>query len=271
MTITFVGGGNMASALIGGLLKQGWHAASFTVVEILPQARDALARQFNVTAVDALGESLDPQETILLAVKPQNLREVARSLRAQLRGQLVISIAAGIRTTDLSKWLGGHQRICRVMPNTPALVSAGVSALYAMPAVSTADRQHAQAILSAVGGTLWLEREELMDVATAVSGSGPAYVFYFMEGVMEAAQSLGLSAEQARQLTLETFYGAACLARQSDEPPSRLRERVTSKGGTTERALQVLEAEAVKMAVVSAVRHAAERSRQLGDELGALS
>jgi pyrroline-5-carboxylate reductase len=268
MKATFIGGGNMASALVGGLLKQGWSAQSLRVVEILPQAREALVRQYGVTATDMLPERFEDHETLVLAVKPQSLRGVARALQPRLGAQLVVSIAAGIRTRDLSRWLGGFERICRVMPNTPALVLAGVSALYAMPAVSGKEKQRAEAILAAVGSTLWLEHEELMDAVTAVSGSGPAYVFYFMEAVMEAAQSLGLTAEQARHLTLETFYGAACLARQSEESPALLRERVTSKGGTTERALQAMAARALKQSVSQAVEQAAERSRELGDELG---
>ena len=258
----------MASALIGGLLKQGWSAGDLTVVEILPAAREALVQQFGVKAQDALPERIEAEETVVLAVKPQQMRSVARELQPRLRSQLVVTIAAGIRTQDLSRWLGGHGRIVRVMPNTPALVLAGVSALYAMPAVDQAGRQAAERIVSAVGSALWVEREELMDAVTAVSGSGPAYVFYFMEAIIQAAEQLGLSADQARRFTLETFYGAACLARQSSEPPAALRVRVTSKGGTTERALRAMEDAGVKQHLVDAVLRAAQRSRELGDELG---
>jgi pyrroline-5-carboxylate reductase len=196
------------------------------------------------------------------------LLDVARHLRPLLSGQLLVTIAAGIRTGDLSRWLGGYPQVVRVMPNTPALVLAGVSALYAMPEVSADDRRRAEAVLTAVGTTLWVDREELMDAVTAVSGSGPAYVYYFMEGMIQAAAELGLSPEQARQLTLETFHGAALLARQSSESPDVLRARVTSKGGTTERALESLETDAVKQSVVRAILQAAERSRELGKDLG---
>jgi pyrroline-5-carboxylate reductase len=258
----------MASALVGGLLKQGWLAADLCVVEIDPQARGALARQFDVGVVAGIPEPLGAHDVVVLAIKPQHMLQVARDLRPRLGAQLVVTIAAGIRTRDLSRWLGGYDRIVRVMPNTPALVLAGVSALYATPAVDAAARAHADSILSAVGATIWVEREELMDAVTAVSGSGPAYVFYFMEAIMQAAEELGLSPEQARRLTLETFYGAASLARQSGEPPAALRIRVTSKGGTTERALTAMEAAAIKGHLVDAVKQAAERSRELGEQLG---
>jgi pyrroline-5-carboxylate reductase len=238
------------------------------VVEILPQAREAMSRQFGVTAHDALPERFDAHEVIVLAVKPQHMRDVARELRTRVATQLLVSIAAGICTRDLSRWLGGYEQIVRVMPNTPALVLAGISALFAMPAVTGDARERAQGILSAVGGTLWVEREELMDAVTAVSGSGPAYVFYFMEAVMRAGEELGLPPEQARRLTLETFFGAASLARQSSEAPGSLRARVTSAGGTTERAVNAMDAAAVKQHLIEAVKQAAERSRELGEQLG---
>jgi pyrroline-5-carboxylate reductase len=268
MQATFIGGGNMASALVGGLLKQGWPAAELRVVEILPQARAALSRQFAVAAEPAVPDCFDAQEVVVLAIKPQHMLDVARELRSRLSGQLVVSIAAGIRTGDLSRWLGGYEQIVRVMPNTPALVLAGISALFAMAAVAADARARAEGILSAVGGTLWVEREELMDAVTAVSGSGPAYVFYFMEAVIRAAEELGLAPEQARTLTLETFYGAASLARQSGESPAALRVRVTSKGGTTERAVNALEAAEVRQHLIDAVKQAADRSRELGEQLG---
>jgi pyrroline-5-carboxylate reductase len=268
MKLTFVGGGNMAGALIGGLLKRGWRASAMQVVEIAAQARAALKERYGLDASEQLPPALGDEDVVLLAVKPQHLQPAALQLRGLLGGQLVITIAAGIRSPDLSRWLGGHARIIRAMPNTPALVGAGITALFAPAAVSEADREHADAILSAVGNVLWVEREELLDAATAVSGSGPAYVFYFMEAVMQAAAELGLSPAQARALTLETFHGAASLARQSEEMPATLRERVTSKRGTTERALEHLERDQVRALIVSAVKQAAQRSRELGDELG---
>jgi pyrroline-5-carboxylate reductase len=268
MRIAFIGGGNMASALVGGLLKNGFDSARIAVVEVDPGARDRMQAEFRVHATSDSSQAVNASTVIVLAVKPQQLREVAQHLRPLLSGQLLVTIAAGIRTADLSRWLGGYARVVRVMPNTPALVRAGVSALYAMPGVSADDRRQAESILLAVGATLWVEREDLLDAVTAVSGSGPAYVFYFMEAMEQAAAELGLTPEQARQLTQQTFMGAASLAQQSSDPPGVLRARVTSKGGTTERALQSLEGDAVKASIARAIRHAAQRSRELGDELG---
>jgi pyrroline-5-carboxylate reductase len=268
MKITFIGGGNMASAMIGGLLAQGWRAADLRVVEIAAEARERLEREFAVTTWAALDAAAAAADCVVIAVKPQQMRETARGLRGHLASQLVITIAAGIRLADLGRWLGSYHRLVRVMPNTPALVRAGVSALYAPEGVSAEEKSRADAILGAVGKTVWVEREGLLDAITAVSGSGPAYVYYFIEALEQAAQELGLPAETARLLALETFSGAARLALGNREPVATLRERVTSKGGTTERALKALEADRVKEAIVRAVRAAAERSRELGDELG---
>jgi pyrroline-5-carboxylate reductase len=268
MNITFIGGGNMASAMIGGLIKQGWPAAAITVVEIAAAARERLERKFKVKTRSALDTDAAGSDCIVLAVKPQQMREVAAALKPVVASRLVITIAAGIRVKDLSRWLGGHLRIVRVMPNTPALAAAGISGLYAARDVSAADHAAAEKVLRAVGATLWLEREEDLDAVTAVSGSGPAYVFYFIEALEQAAQELGLTADAARRLALETFAGAVKLAAQAGEPPAVLRERVTSKGGTTERALNSLNAGRVKEAISRAVRAAAERSREMGEELG---
>jgi pyrroline-5-carboxylate reductase len=256
MKIAFVGGGNMANAIIGGLLQKGVAAGQISVVEIDAAARARLSERLQVVTTSVVTEAVQDVGVVVLAVKPQQLREVASQLRPQLIRQLVVSIAAGIRSADLARWLGGYARIVRAMPNTPALVLAGVSALYAMPGVDEQDRQTAASILQSVGTTLWVDREELMDAVTAVSGSGPAYVFYVMEAMTQAGEELGLSA------------AAATLARQSDESVSMLRKRVTSKGGTTERAIQSLDVQQIKAHFVEAVRQAALRSRQLGDELG---
>ncbi|MCC7549787.1 MAG: pyrroline-5-carboxylate reductase [Burkholderiales bacterium] len=268
MKVLFVGGGNMANALIGGLTRRGWSGADCTVVEIDEGARRRLFDAFGVRALERLPATLDDQAAVVLAVKPQQLRPVAQVLAPMIAGRPVISIAAGIRTSDLSRWLGGHVRTVRVMPNTPALVLAGVTGLYAMPGATGDDRDLAESILSAVGTTLWVEREELLDSVTAVSGSGPAYVFYFIEALAQAAEDLGLTHAQARLLATETFHGSAVLARQSEEEAGVLRARVTSKGGTTERALRTLDAEEVRRRVIEAVKQAAVRSRELGDELG---
>lgn len=268
MNITFIGGGNMASAMIGGLIKQGWTPASITVIEIAAAARAQLESRLKVRTAPAVDATALAADCIVLAVKPQQMREVAQALSAFLRAQLVITIAAGIRLVDLSRWLGGHPRIVRVMPNTPALALAGISALYAAPGVDAGDRTAAEQILGAVGATVWLDREQELDAVTAVSGSGPAYVFYFIEALERAASELGLGQDAARKLALETFAGAVKLACESGESPASLRARVTSKGGTTERAVLSLEADGVQDAIARAVRAAAERSRELGDELG---
>ena len=268
MKIAFVGGGNMARALIGGLLQRGFAAEGISVVEIDAQVRSQLATQFAVHVAEQPGGELQSSDVVLLAVKPQHMRVVAEKLGQLLRAQLVVSIAAGVRTADLSRWLGGYERIVRAMPNTPALVLAGISALYAGPAVGVAERERAEEILAAVGTTLWVQQEEQMDAVTAVSGSGPAYVFYFMEALQEAARELGLGADEARRLSLQTFSGAARLAEHSGDDAGVLRERVTSKGGTTERALSSMNSDELKRKFVEAVKRAAERSRELGEQLG---
>lgn len=268
MKICFIGGGNMAGALITGLLQKGFQTAQIGVVEITAEGRARLEEKFGIAATDRLDQGCAGNDVVVLAVKPQQLAEVAAQLRPLLTGQLVISIAAGVRADDLSRWLGGYRRLVRAMPNTPAMVLAGVSGLYALPGVEAPLKQQAETVLSAVGGCVWLEQESGMDAITAVSGSGPAYVFYFMQAMQEAAAELGFNPEQARLLTQETFLGAAKLATHSDEDVAVLRARVTSKGGTTERALQTMEEGGVKAAVIRAIHAAAERSRELGDALG---
>lgn len=268
MRILFVGGGNMGSALIGGLLKQGLAASDILVVEVSEDARLRLRETFGVASQSELDETGVVADVVLLAVKPQHLRDAAQRLRPHLRGRLAVSIVAGIRTADLSRWLGGHGRIVRAMPNTPALLRAGITGLYAAPDATQDDRKAAERILGAVGTIMWLDSEDRMDGVTAVSGSGPAYVFYFIEALQQAAQELGFSEEQARRLAVETFVGAAKLAAGSPEPPATLRARVTSKGGTTERALEIMESFELKGRVVDAVRAAAKRSGELGDEFG---
>lgn len=268
MQISFVGGGNMASALIAGLLEQKWPSRDIRVVEIDPGARERLAGELKVEAHADLASGIAGSECIVLAVKPQSMREVARSLAAVLGDALVVSIAAGIRHADLARWLGGHPRLVRAMPNTPALVLAGVTGLYAPETVAHADCRRAEHILGVAGATLWVDREEQMDAVTAVSGSGPAYVFYFIEALEKAAGELGFAREAARMLALETFSGAVKLAAQSADSAATLRERVTSKGGTTERALAELDQSGVRAAIARAVHAAAERSRELGETLG---
>jgi pyrroline-5-carboxylate reductase len=269
MRILFVGGGNMATALIGGLLQQGFAATELEVVDVAPESRARLERDFGV-ATSAAPDStrVDAAGTVLLAVKPQQMHEVARSLAPLLRDQLVVTIAAGIRTSDLSRWLGGYRRIVRVMPNTPALIGKGVSGLWAPDEVTAVQREQAQQILGAVGETVWCAREEQLDAVTAVSASGPAYVFYFLEAMQRAASDLGFDTPTARLLAYRTFAGAVELALSSNESAATLRERVTSKGGTTEAALRALAAAGVDQAIATAIRAAEARARELGEQLG---
>ena len=268
MKITFIGGGNMANAIIGGLLKKGYAADALRVVEIDAAARAKLAQQYAVATFERIDAAAVAGDCVVLAIKPQNMREVATALRPHIKQQLVISIAAGIRSTDLARWLGGYARLVRAMPNTPALVGAGCTGLYAMPGATKEDYAHAEAILGAVGTTLKVESEEQLDAITAVSGSGPAYVFYFIEALQQAALEVGLAPDAARRLALETFAGAVNLAGESSEDAATLRARVTSKGGTTAAALASMQADGIKEAIVKAVKAANQRSRELGDELG---
>ena len=275
LRISFIGGGNMATALIGGLAGKLTDAANIWVVDPNPEALHKLAQQFGVHTAPQIAQ-IDAEvaacDVVLLAVKPQQMKQVAAQLlpplAAQAQPPLVLSIAAGIRGADLSRWLNGHQAIVRCMPNTPALIGQGITGMVAMAGVSPAQRAAADAIMRAVGATVWLDDEALIDPVTAVSGSGPAYVFYFIEAMQQAAQDMGLSAEQGTQLALATFVGASQLAAQSGEPVALLRERVTSKGGTTYAALTSMEQSGVKAAIVKAMQAAAARGKELGEELG---
>ena len=267
MNICFIGGGNMATALIGGLLKRDFTPVQLRVVEINADNCVKLQQTFGVQATAELAAGIAGSEVIVLAVKPQQLREVATQLAPLLTGQLLISIAAGIRAADLARWLG-MQNIVRAMPNTPALIQSGITGLYALPTVTKAQCDSAQNILSVVGETLWLKNEAMMDAVTAVSGSGPAYVFYFIEALQQAAVELGFDTASARRLALDTFIGAAKLANASDDDASVLRARVTSKNGTTERALLSMEKNNVKDSIVHAVHLAAVRSKEMGEEMG---
>ncbi len=268
--VSFIGGGNMAAAIIGGLIASGTQPADIEVVEINADARAQLAARFGVVTHSDVSQAR-LHALIVLAVKPQSLPEVAATLASRLDGQLVVSIAAGVRVADLARWLGGHPRIVRAMPNTPALVQAGIAGLYASAALGQEARSQAEAVLRAVGGVVWVEDESQLDAVTAVSGSGPAYVFYFIESLEAAAVAQGLAPATARQLALQTFFGAAKLALESGEEPAVLRQRVTSKGGTTERGLSALDDAAVGLAIGQAVEAASRRSAELGDELGRLA
>lgn len=268
MKITFIGGGNMALALIGGLVKRGYSHAAIQVVEPNEEARFRLTERFGVRCAAALDAAALACDALVLAVKPQQLRQAVAPAAGRLGKQLVVSIAAGTRLADIGRWLGGYSRLVRCMPNTPALIGAGISGLYADPSVSAEERAAAQQVLEAVGSVVWIDDEAKLDAVTALSGSGPAYVFYFIEALQAAGESLGLPAETARRLALETFVGAAALAAQSPDPVSVLRERVTSKGGTTEAALKSFAADRVAEAIGRGVQAAEARGRELGDILG---
>ncbi|WP_183381374.1 MULTISPECIES: pyrroline-5-carboxylate reductase [unclassified Herbaspirillum] len=266
--IGFIGGGNMATALIGGLAGQLTAGANIHVVDLNPDSLAALQQQFGVTTALQPDAILDQCDVIVLAVKPQQLRTVAAAIAPFVQQQLIISIVAGIRSDDLSRWLNGHQAIVRTMPNTPALIGKGITGVFPTSGVSQPQREVADQILRAVGSTVWLDDENLIDAVTAVSGSGPAYVFYFMEAMQQAAVELGLSPEQGIALAKATFAGATELAVRSPDPVSVLRERVTSKGGTTYAALTSMNSDAVGPHIVKALHCAAARGKELGEEFG---
>jgi pyrroline-5-carboxylate reductase len=268
MKISFIGGGNMAGALIGGLAGKLTDAGNIHVVDINADALQRLHDQFGVTTAFEIDAAVASSDVVVLAVKPQQMKEVAAQLQPHIGKQLVLSIAAGIRAADLSRWLNGHAAIVRTMPNTPALIGKGITGMVKLDGVSDVQKAAADAIMRAVGATVWLSDEALIDPVTAVSGSGPAYVFYFIEAMQQAAQEMGLSAEQGSELAVATFVGASQLAAQSSEPVAILRERVTSKGGTTYAALTSMESSGVKEAIIRAMKSAAERGRQLGEEFG---
>lgn len=270
LKIGFIGGGNMATALVGGLAVKLTSPSNIHVVDLNQDSLTKMEAQFGVNTALAIDGALAPCDVIILAVKPQQLRDVVTQLKPHLSGQLLLSIAAGIRAEDISRWLGGYDAIVRSMPNTPALIGKGVTGMVAMAGVSAEQRQAADNIMRAVGATVWLDDEALIDSVTAVSGSGPAYVFYFIEAMQQAATELGLNAEQGTQLAIATFTGAAELAAQSADQVSVLRDKVTSKGGTTYAALTSLEASGVKASIVEAIKAAAARGKELGDEFGKL-
>lgn len=269
MKITFIGGGNMANALIGGLRRQGYSAAGIQVVEPVEELRNNLTDTYGVRCVDRIDASALNCEILVLAVKPQIMREALKPTAGKLKEQLVISIAAGLRMDVLARWMGGHSKIVRTMPNTPALISAGITGLCAHTSVDSESRDTAEKILTAVGRTLWVEDEAKMDAVTALSGSGPGYVFYFIEAMERSALELGFDAPTARLFAVETFLGSAKLAESSPETISLLRERVTSKGGTTAAALDSFAADNISEAIHRGILAAEARGKELCELLGA--
>jgi pyrroline-5-carboxylate reductase len=265
-TIAFVGGGNMAGALIGGLRRSGRRAADILVIEPVEAQRERLHAQHGVAALPGADARLADAALVVWAVKPQLFAEAASPCRPYVAGALHLSVMAGVRIASIAAATGAA-RIVRAMPNTPALIGQGIAGLHASAAVDAAGRAAVELLLAPTGQTLWVEREADLDAVTALSGSGPAYVFYLLEQMMAAAAEMGLTPEQGRQLAQATVAGAAALAAQSPEHPSVLRQQVTSKGGTTHAALTVMEAAGVGPAIVHAIRAAQQRAKELGDQL----
>ena len=268
--ILFIGGGNMATSLIGGLIADGCEPGRLRISEPDAQRLNVLQERFGVQTTTDNADASASADVVVLAVKPQTLPAVAMEISSAVQSHqpLVISIAAGIRTDAINRWLGGDVALVRGMPNTPALVQSGATGLFATPTVSTAQRELAESILRAVGLTLWVDNEDLLDAVTAVSGSGPAYFFLFMEAMQAAGTELGLSPDDARLLTLQTAFGAARMALESEDPPAVLRARVTSPGGTTERALEVFESEHLRAIMQRALTAARDRSKELSQQSG---
>ena len=257
----------MASAIMGGLLAQGTQPQQLVVVEPLEAAREQLLTRFGVQAHPASGAFLQDCAVVVWAVKPQTFRDAAALTHAFTRDALHLSVAAGIRSDTLAQWLHS-ERIVRAMPNTPALIGQGISGLFARGAVSQADKERVNALMACTGAAIWLDDEAQIDAVTALSGSGPAYVFFFLEAMRDAGLAMGLTAQQAYQLAIATFSGASALAAASDEGPEILRQRVTSKGGTTYAAITAMESSGIKPAFEAAMQAARARAAHMGDEFG---
>ncbi len=269
-SIAFIGGGNMATSLVGGLIANGASPDTVWVTDIDAGKLRALRERFGVHTTGDNLNAVRHAETVVLAVKPQNMAEVVQGLAGAAREHrpLVVSIAAGVREPDIRRWLQFDAAIVRTMPNTPALVGAGATALYANEHVTSEQRARAESVLRAVGIALWVENEGLLDAVTALSGSGPAYYFQLMEIMEEAGVALGLDRETARRLTLQTAFGASRIALEGEESPATLRTRVTSPGGTTERAIDALRDGGVEKLYADALTAARDRSIELGREFG---
>ena len=266
--MAFIGGGNMASAIIGGLLAQGTPSDHIEVLEPFAQARDQLHRSFGITAQAQVGEFLAHADLIVWAVKPQTFKEAAATVQPHNHTALHLSVAAGIPSDSIARWLG-TERVVRAMPNTPALIGKGITGLFARAAVNESDKALVNQVIATTGELIWLDAETQLDAVTALSGSGPAYMFYFMEAMTAAGVEMGLPKDTAYQLAVATFRGAGELAHRSDEAPEVLRARVTSKGGTTFAALSSMEQNDIKGQFVRAMHAAGQRAKTLGEEFGA--
>lgn len=264
-TIAFIGGGNMARSLIGGLIANGTPATSIRVAAPSLATRSGLSADFGVSVFETATDAIQGAGTWMFAVKPQVMRGVCESLSDAARKDrpLAVSVAAGITSGQLERWLGGEAAVVRAMPNTPSLLGAGVTGLYANPRVDAAGRTRAQALLEAAGKTVWIDDEALMDAVTGVSGSGPAYVFLLAEAMEDAAHQQGLPADAARTLVLQTLLGAARMLTESGESPAELRRRVTSPGGTTQAAIETFEDGGLRALVAEAIGNAVRRGGEL--------
>ncbi len=271
--IVFIGGGNMGRCLIAGLIAGGYSRQVIHVIDPDQKVRDQLEIQYQINSHEGPQGVLDKAEIVVLAVKPQIMQLAINGIKSYLDNPmpLIISIAAGLQTATLAKWLGADSPLVRTMPNTPAMVGSGATALYATKNVTETQGNMAESIMRAVGITQWLDDEALMDAVTAVSGSGPAYFFRMMEAMAKAGEGLGLTKEQARLLTIETAFGAAKMALESTNDPASLRKQVTSPGGTTERALNVFNEQNIDMIFEKALTAAKERSEVLAIELSMIS
>jgi len=265
--VAFIGGGNMASAIISGLIEQGFPADQIDVVEPYQQAQEKLKGHFGIVAQERAGTFLSGATMIIWAVKPQVFKEAALQVRFHTKGCLHLSVAAGIRSDSMARWLD-TERVVRAMPNTPALIGKGITALFARSEVSNSDKNKVEQVIANTGDFLWVNNEDQLDAVTAISGSGPAYMFYFMEAMTAAGAEMGLTREQAYKLTVATFIGAGELAKSADEPPEILRQRVTSKGGTTYAAITSMDDSNIKALFTQALHAAQVRARELGDEFG---
>jgi len=266
LPMVFIGGGNMAQAMLSGWLKQGMPAAQIHVVEPLAETRQRLQQTLGVHGHENPDTLPSDTQWVVWAIKPQVFKQVASPLAGRFEHALHLSVAAGVRSDSMARWLQS-ERIVRAMPNTPALVGLGQTGLFARPAVLAAERERVEQLMQAIGQTAWVAQESLLDAVTAVSGSGPAYVFYFIEAMVSAGVRMGLTAEQAHQLAVGTFVGAAELARSNADSPAVLRDKVTSKGGTTHAAISRMQADGLAHLIDAALQAAQQRSVELGDNL----
>jgi len=266
--LTFIGAGNMATAIINGLMATNYPKSALTVCAPIEQELKQIEQQFGIMTASDNTARIAASDVIILCVKPQVMEQVCREISAQIQHYqpLIISIAAGLSTTQLTAWLGGPAAIVRCMPNTPAQVHRGASGLYANAQVASHQRSLAQSLFESVGIAFWLEEEKQLHAVTALSGSGPAYCFWFLEAMEQAAVSLGLPTQMARQLAIQTMRGAAELAGNSDESPAQLKRRVMSPGGTTERAIAKFDNDNMATIIAEAMEQAWARSYQLADE-----